>query len=333
MTDMQRILVIRLGRAGDIVMITAAIKAILKKHPDARIDVLTSPDGKRLLKGFDARLNVSYVHERKSLLEYFQRKKIIRAISQVTYSDVYSFEMNPSVSMFYAALNANIHQLKQATELVNYAHLCLELVVGKTDQRSDHEWVWLPVTEKGRENAKQLLASQGIDDNSIVIGFHPSFSGLKKSWLRSLGHKTEKAWPVAHFGKLARMLLEYAQQKNIKLEIVMDLMPEDRSLGEDIVKASNNRIKLFIPTLDFERYKAMLERMKMLVVPNTGPMHIAGAVGTNLVALFGNIPPEDSGAYVPQAQRQFLHLPSGDGVAAITPEMVFDACVHFLPES
>ena len=71
----KKILAIRIGRSGDIVMITAALKALLKKYPDAEIDVLTSPDGKRLLSGFDKRMNVLYVHERKSLFEYFKRKK------------------------------------------------------------------------------------------------------------------------------------------------------------------------------------------------------------------------------------------------------------------
>ena len=56
------------------------------------------------------------------------------------------------------------------------------------------------------------------------------------------------------------------------------------------------------------------------------------AVGTNLVALFGNIPPEESGAYVPQNQREFIH--QGDGekntIATIPVETGYQSCLRFL---
>jgi len=332
-----RILVIRLGRTGDIVMITAAVSALLKKYPTAWIDVLTSPDGKRLLQGFNSRVKVLYVHKRKSIFEYFQRNKLIKAINEVAYTEVYCFELNTSTKKFYNQLNATIHQLTLKPVVENYAQLCLELVVGEIKQGATHEWIWLPVHEQGTHGAKQLLASQGIDDDTVVIGFHPSFSGLKKNIWRSLEHKTEKAWSVERFGQLAIQLYEHAVEHDIKLAIVMDLMPEDRNLGEEIVAASNGLVKLFVPALDFERYKAMLARMSILVVPNTGPMHIAGAVGTNLVALFGDISPSDSGAYVPSGKREFLYVKTNEesaresmGILAISVDMAFNACVKFL---
>lgn len=42
-----KILVIRIGRAGDMVMITPALSALIDKYPNAEITVLTSPDGDR----------------------------------------------------------------------------------------------------------------------------------------------------------------------------------------------------------------------------------------------------------------------------------------------
>lgn len=326
----EKILVIRVGRTGDIVMITAALQAILKKHPQARIDVLTSPDGRRLLNGFDPRLNVRYVHERKSLWEYFRRQSIIRQINAEDYTQVYCFELNPSFAQFYKKTEAEILQLAQTDKLMNYAQRCLELVRGEVNVGSDHEWIWLPVTEAGKEKTKILLAEYDIDDETIVIGFHPSFSGLRKSRLRSLGHRQEKGWPVEYFGQLAKQLMNYASDMKLKLAIVMDLLPEDRELGESIVKASRGNVTMIIPPLEFERYKATLARMQVLVVPNTGPMHIAGAVGTNLIALFGDLDPTDSGAFVPDAQREFICASAGKGVASIAVEKVFQSCVKFL---
>ncbi len=279
----KKILAIRIGRSGDIVMITAALKAMLKKYPDAEIDVLTSPDGKRLLSGFDKRLNVLYVHERKSLFEYFKRKKIINQIKKEHYDAVYCFELKSSFAQFYQNTGSEIFQLGHTDKIINYAQRCLELVWGPVDSNNKHEWIWLPVTDSARQKTNKMLEDVGIKNETPVVGFHPSFSGLRKSWFRSQGHREEKEWPVEYFGALAIALDNYAKGKQMKLAIIMDLVEEDRELGEAIVKASKGTVKLLIPPLDFERYKASLERMNVLVVPNTGPMHIAGAVGTNLV--------------------------------------------------
>ena len=119
------------------------------------------------------------------------------------------------------------------------------------------------------------------------------------------------------------------------MAIVMDLLPEERSLGESIVRASEGRIRLLTPAPDFERYKATLQRMNLLITPNTGPMHIAGAVGTRMVALFCVQHPGDSGPYVPPAQWVALRaedtLAPHLGLAAIAPIDVFEACRRYLP--
>lgn len=328
----KKILAIRVGRSGDIVMITAALKALLKKYPDADIDVLTSPDGKRLLTGFDRRLHITYVHERKALFEYFKRREIIKNIAKQAYDCVYCFELNPSFSQFYRYISAEIFQLQQTDRLMNYAERCLELVSGKVESGSEHDWIWLPVTEAGRDKAKEILREVDINPNTIVVGFHPSFSGLRKSWVRSLGHREEKAWPEENFGVLAVELDKYAQENGLDLVVIMDLVEEDRALGERIVKASHGVVKMLIPPLNFDRYKATLERMNVLVVPNTGPMHIAGAVGTNLVALFGHLNPVDSGPYVDEHKATLLTSAGSEsaGVAGISIQQVFEACKPYL---
>ncbi len=330
--SISRILVIRTGRSGDIVMITAALRAMLNKFPDAQIDMLTSPDGKRVLKGFHSRVKLKYIHDRKSIFQFIHRRTIKKNILSEGYDKVYCFELNPSTAYFYNHLDTEVHQIKLKSMVENYAHLCLELVVGLTEKNSEHEWTGLPVSDQGKIDSQRLLATQGIDDNTQVIGFHPSFSGLKKNYFRSQVHRSEKAWPVESFGKLAIRLTEFAREQQIKIAIIMDLLPEDRALGEEIVAASQGNIKLFVPELNFERYKATLARVDILVVPNTGPMHIAGAVGTNLVALFGNIPPEDSGAYVPSNKREFIQQGHGanDTIATIPVETVYQACLKFL---
>jgi ADP-heptose:LPS heptosyltransferase len=174
----------------------------------------------------------------------------------------------------------------------------------------------------------------GINENDYVIAMHPSFSGLRKSFFRSKKENYLRQWPIASFAHLAILLTEYANKADLDVKIIMDLLPDERELGEKIVHASGDRVILLTPKPDFGRYKAVIQRTNLLITPNTGPMHIGGAVGTEMVALFSGMSPDDCGPYVPK--EQFIALCAEDtdkpelGIAAISPNRVFKACQKFL---
>ncbi len=62
-----KILVIRNGRVGDTVMATSAITALLNIYPEAKITIIVSPEGSRLLKGFHERVEAIWVWSRYGL--------------------------------------------------------------------------------------------------------------------------------------------------------------------------------------------------------------------------------------------------------------------------
>jgi ADP-heptose:LPS heptosyltransferase len=164
---------------------------------------------------------------------------------------------------------------------------------------------------------------------------HASFSGLRKAKLRSQHHRHQKTWPEEAFARLAGKLVDYGKTVGREITVVMDMLPEEQDLGERIVSASGGAITLMTPKPDFERYKAALQAMSLLVVPNTGPMHIAGAVGTPVVALFSELDPRDCGPYVPTDKVRYLCAEDTaepeKGLAAISVDSVFEACKTFLP--
>ncbi|MDH5570980.1 MAG: hypothetical protein OEY89_04385 [Gammaproteobacteria bacterium] len=334
---MKKILVIRVGRAGDIVMITAALSSIFKNYPVAEVDVLSGIDGKRVLKNFHPNLGNIYIYNRKDGLSFVKKRKLINEFSNNNYELVFNFELNPSFREFYTQLNADIYEIDQSEPHLHYSQRCINVVACALKNKVEQEWAYLPVSDEGRKKARDLLQGSGVTDSSFVIGIHPSFSGLKKSFFRNKSQNYLREWPAENFAKVAVLINEYAQSKGIDSKIVMDLLPEENELGERIVKASNGVVILFTPTPDFERYKAMIERMDMLLVPNTGPMHIAAAVNTKMITLFSGLKVEDCGPFMPA--EKFIALKSEDcnkpelGISAITPEQVFESCKNFLPDS
>lgn len=325
-----KILVIRIGRVGDIVMITPALKAIIELYPDAEIHVLTSPDGRRVLKGFSPKVSKLVVHDRKSLLAFYHVKKIEEALQAECYAKVFCFELNPRFSDLSKRLSDNSFCIDYSNESAHYSRRCLDAVQRSTDDELGDYWITLPVHDEARIKARAILAEEGITDETFVIGLHPTYSGLKKvAWRRT--KNAGRLWPAESFAALARLISAYGKERGLDIRIIMDLMPDEVETGEKIVQMSEGAVTMLVPPLDFERYKATLERMDVLVVSNTGPMHLGGAVGTHVVAFFGDVPPTDSGAYVVPGQNANL-MAASKVVADITSQQAFDACKSFFPE-
>jgi len=314
---------------GDMLMITPAVRALMDAHPEAEFHMLTGVDGQRVFKGFSAQLTTFLLHERKSLFSKLELKKLLRQVRVMGYDSAYCFELNPTFTEFYQAAEDGGHCVDISHPELHFSRRCLNLVQSIDGSLSKAYWLNLPVTDDARARAEAILAEVGVDRSTFVIGLHPTYSGLKKvAWRRKMD--SGRRWPTESFAALAKLFSAYAGRHGIKMRIIMDLMPEEMSVGEEIVKLSGGEVTMLTPPLDFQRYKATLARMNLFVTTDTGPMHIGGAVGANLVALFGGTDPDDSGAYVPGERYQVVQSAS-EKISDITAQQVFDASRRFLP--
>ncbi len=114
----------------------------------------------------------------------------------------------------------------------------------------------------------------------------------------------------------------------------MVLLPDELSYGEKIVAQSNKKVLLLKSESTFERYKAMIQRADVLLTPDSGPMHMASALGTKIVAFFSMKDPGDCGPYMHPSK--FIILRSEDsphperGINAIDVDTVYSACNKLL---
>ena len=332
---MKKILVIRVGRAGDIVMITPSLQALLDNYPSHEIHMLTSPDGKRVLNGFHERLATIYVFKSKELKSYIERICQARQIRRSGYDYIFNFELKPSYKKIYEGIGSNIYELDEREKNLHYAKRCLNVVQRSLEVKIKDYWDWLPVTNEGTNKARQQLLEAGIINDNYVIGIHPSFSGSKKSVLSVKGRNYKREWPLNYFATVINYLASYNKENGFNIKIIIDLLPDEKILGEKIIKLTADNAILFTLQPDFQRYKALLKRMDLLITPDTGPMHIAAAVGTRIICLFSGKSPEDCGPFMPP--EDFLALKAEDynedmGLQAIIPEHVFEAAKKFLPK-
>jgi lipopolysaccharide heptosyltransferase II len=132
------------------------------------------------------------------------------------------------------------------------------------------------------DEADRLLAGTGT---TRLIGLHVS------------GGRESKQWHLSRFAEVGRSLSDDGATT-----LVLTGSTADRAMVEDVKRALGERPVIDTSgVLDLPSMAALLSRLDVLITGDTGPMHLAAAVGTPVVALFG---PSDPRRYGPLTDRQ-----------------------------
>jgi ADP-heptose:LPS heptosyltransferase len=99
-----------------------------------------------------------------------------------------------------------------------------------------------------------------------------------------------KLWPSSHFGVLARGLRERG------LPALVTWGPADTALADEVVAASEGAASRAMPTTLLE-YAELARRAELVVAADTGPLHLACAVGAPVVGLYGPTDPARNGPF------------------------------------
>ena len=102
-----------------------------------------------------------------------------------------------------------------------------------------------------------------------------------------------KRWPVKYFAELVRALAQ--KFPDARFAILGD--KGDQPLGETILQAAPERVLNLCGATSLPEMIEWIRRCDLLITNDTGPMHVAAALGKPLVALFGPTEPRRTGPY------------------------------------
>jgi heptosyltransferase I len=102
-----------------------------------------------------------------------------------------------------------------------------------------------------------------------------------------------KRWPIDHYADLLRQVA--AQHSQFHFAILGGV--EDQSLGQSLVSAVNGRCLDLTGQLTLPEMVEWVRAGELMVTNDTGPMHVAAALGKPVVALFGPTEPRRTGPY------------------------------------
>jgi heptosyltransferase I len=145
-------------------------------------------------------------------------------------------------------------------------------------------FVWLPERPQMAATVKQKWFSENSKlktQNSKLILLQPG-----ARW-------KNKRWPVQHFAELVRTLAEKFPYARFAVLGGKD----DAPLGEIISQAAPEKVLNLCGATSLPEMIEVVRRGDLLVTNDTGPMHVAAALGKPLVALFGPTEPRRTGPY------------------------------------
>lgn len=147
-----------------------------------------------------------------------------------------------------------------------------------------------------------------------------------------------KLWPADRLGQIARRLGEQANLPSV----VVWAGEQEKQLAEQIVAAAPGHALLAPPTSLLE-LAVVLRKARMFVGSDTGPLHLAAAVGTRCVGIYGPTRPEECGPYGPGHRICQTDRPDpgqrvkksgrNDAMLSVTVETVWRACEQVLADT
>ncbi len=139
-------------------------------------------------------------------------------------------------------------------------------------------WYQFHLVEEKRKWAQEELEAMGLKDRLFVVVQPGANWELKR-------------WPTENFSKL----LDYFS--NEQIPVIVTGSKTDESLITQVVRRDRRGVWSFYGKNGLEELAALFKQAALVVTNDTGPMHLASAVGTPVVTLFGPTQPHLTGPY------------------------------------
>ena len=307
----RRILVIRLDLIGDLVLSMTLVRALKRSYPQAEIDLLAIPASAKV---------VMHDPELTEIITYdpnvWRRPKAL--IQAKNWRDAYKlrrrlrerhYDIAVSVFGAWAGVIAVLSGAKRRVGFgrESYPGFMTDNVPGRHWSPGDHKHevdyclelakssgaATIPadrtprlyVDPQARQQLEQLLMREGVQQEKPLIACHVSSNNGQS-----------KRWPVPYWATLIDKLI-----REQGAQVIFTGAPADSPLIESVSRRMQEQAINLAGKTSLPQLVALLQRADLVISGDSGPMHIAAAVGTPLIAIHGPTDPVLSGPVSPTA--------------------------------
>ncbi len=303
---MKNILIIKLSSIGDVVHALPFLEVLKKSYPDSRIDWLVEEEASQVISGHPAINRIIISGRKRWQKEILDPSKFLKNSSEAIrfYKELRFSSYDIVIDLqglfrsgFLTALSRGKRKigmsgaregasffLKEPPVAVDYDQHAIDRylkIAGQLGCNTDIRKGQIPVSEQDKKLADGIFAS--FSEVKPLIAVNPMAKWKTKLW------KPDK------FSQLAEKL-----QKEIECRIIFTGSGQDRPIIEEIIKQTGGRQDEIINLAGRTGLKELAylySGCSVLICTDTGPMHIAAAMGCRVVALFGPTSPLRTGPY------------------------------------
>ncbi|HEY8520958.1 MAG TPA: lipopolysaccharide heptosyltransferase II [Gammaproteobacteria bacterium] len=323
----RRVLCVRLDALGDVLMTTPALRAVKRGHPERHVTLLTSRSGAevgRLSPDVDEVIvyDAPWVKATAERARSAHDHRLIRKLAAMKFDaavifTVYSQSPLPAAMMCYLAdiprrlahCRENPYQLltdwvpeTEPGPVVRHEVRRQLDLVATVGFRTNDERLRLAIPPRADERIDRRLAALGLDGDQPWAVVHPGASA------------PSRRYPEERFAAVVRALVALHGWRIV----LTGTRSEEPLLRRVRMRAGVPAVSLG-GSLSLAELAALLRRAPLLISNNTGPVHVAAAVGTPVVDLYALTNPQHTPWLVP-SRVLFQDVPCRCCYRSVCPE-------------
>jgi heptosyltransferase-1 len=323
----ERYLIVRLTALGDILHTLPAVAALRAAHRNARIDWVVERKWAPVLEGSPA-ISEVIPFDRGSIfgaLQCVRRLKRGNYTCAIDFQGLYKSSVLAMLSSAPRRIGFERGWVREAGAAVLYtervtpsgrhvAELNYSLAEKAGALRPARPEYPLRVPAGGAASVRARLAEHGISSYIVV--------GPGGSW-------RAKCWPAERYGIFCR---EFERRSGLRAVVIHG--PGEGALAEETCRAASPATPMVMATT-IEELMGLLAHARCVVAADSGPLHLAAALGAPVVGLYGPTDPARNGPFAPgavivsEARREEIsykrRVPYSPAMLRITVEQVLDA--------
>ncbi len=268
------VLLVRFSSIGDILLTTPLVRALARRHPDAKLVFVTKRAMTPLVADHPALAAVVALEPDEPIRHLARR---LRALAPTHGLDLHGNPRSAALRLLVRCRWSGYRKRKVARST---------LISVKVDLYGGA----VPVPERYFEAARGLdvrpddgppefFLGQGARDRAAAWLTEKGLSDASVAALAPGAAHATKRWPLAHWIALAQRLSAAGHRP------IMLGGPDDRGIALQL--AAQGGVESAVGEFSLQETGALLARARVLVSGDTGIMHMATGVGTPVVALFG----------------------------------------------
>jgi ADP-heptose:LPS heptosyltransferase len=307
-----RVLIIRRRYIGDLVLLAPFLRN-LRRHWPAGIFTVLVEEGYADILALNPDLNRVLQIPRRRPRRLRREVALLRDLRSARFTHVFDLDTNDRTAVltrltrapFRASFEPDKHRWRRR---LAYTHLLVEPPAEYfAESIIEHHLRLLPLAGvpvttrecrlEPRPEDLRRAAALLPDGHGPRVLLHP---GSRSSY---------RIWPLDRFARVADRL-----QTEAGARVLLTGGPAEQTLIEGIRAAARTPLAVLPPSVDLCTFAACARQVDLLLCHDSGPMHIAAAVGTRVVALFGS-------------QSKIVWAPAGEGHRVLQAPLPCTGCL------